>query len=352
MKKLFYFLIPIFAFFGIQFVNASAVISADVPSNWCGSGADTCSFTYNETKSINFKNAFYGYGNGTVTFSYFQYGRGSLYEITAENSNGLLSQCSLLSTTGFIDNDQQYSIVTANCPVDFSNSGLKNIYFHNVQVTSDVILSDFQLSNRVTFVQDSKYDIISSIQSININELLTRLSNIYGRIDSGFHDIYELLQGNNDEILKKQGELLEEQKKNNQALNDLNNSLNNSDTSGSQSELENVNDKFKDDISKSPISDLVNLPLKLLTAFNNKLSSNQVCTPYDMGTLFGVHWLQLPCINPPDYLGSVLWATIDMISTALLLWAIAHKMVKVYISISTIDGHFVTKIISQTGGML
>lgn len=138
----------------------------------------------------------------------------------------------------------------------------------------------------------------------------------------------------------------------NSKLDEVNGTLNNSDTSGSQSELENVNDKFKDDISKSPISDLVNLPLKLLTSFNNKLSSNQACTPYDMGTIFGVHWLRLPCINPSDYLGSVLWATIDMISTALLLWAIAHKMVKVYISISTVDGQFVTKIISQTGGML
>lgn len=291
IKKLFYFLIPILSFFSIQIVNASAVISADVPSNWCGSGADTCSFTYNETKSINFKNAFFGYGNGVVTFTYFQFGKGSLYEVTAENSNGLLSQCNLLTTSSYIDSDKQYSIVTATCPVDFSNSGLKNIYFHNVAVTNEVILSDFQLSNRVTFVQDSKYDIISSIQSININELLTRLSNIYGRIDSGFHDIYELLEGNNDEILKKQQDLLEQQQKNTDAVNNLNNSLNDSNISGANDALNGFtnNELFKD---STGILAIIQAPINMLNSI-----TSATCSPLTLPIPYMNFDIKIPCLS-------------------------------------------------------
>ena len=291
MKKLSYLILPLFLFFGIQKVSASDVLSANVPSNWCGNGADTCTFTQGQTRTIGFGGAFNGYGNGSVVFTYFQYGRGSVYEATIENTNGALFQCNLLTTNSYIDNDKQYSIVTATCPVDFSLYGMKNLYLHNVAYTSEVIINDFQLSNRITFVQDSKYDIIKNIQALNIAELSTKLSNIYSRLDGGFHDIYELLKGNNDEILKKQQELLEQQQKNTDAVNNLNNSLNDSNISGANDSLNGFtnNELFND---TTGILAIIQAPINMLNSL-----TNTSCSPLSLPLPFLNVNLDIPCLS-------------------------------------------------------
>lgn len=321
MKKLFYFLIPILSFFAIQTVNADSIrISTDD--------------VYLSGNNVQFNQDYVTLDTHWMSWA--------LSDVNS-NIENLAIRYSYRFPVSTSKYNVTFTIATLNdfVPVSFINGkacqpfyskyvNSAAAYYHLVSyscVDLDGNANRFELNLKGPFQGPNHL-------LVDFDFDITRFDDSSSAINSSLNNINDSVNSTNSK------------------LDEVNGTLNNSDTSGSQSELENVNDKFKDDISKSPISDLITLPLKLLTAFNNKLSSNQVCTPYDMGTIFGIHWLQLPCINPPDYLGSVLWATIDMISTSLLLWAIAHKMVKVYISITSIDGQFVTKIISQTGGML
>lgn len=340
MKKLFYFLIPILTFFSIQTVYASTG-SIEFNKQFNNTSSET---------SFSFKNQFTNWGMSHVYFSVALRSTDaspdkltSILSVTIDNGGQGEALCTTDNYYSYKDSTSQYLVLNYDCHMNLSSNGLGRITFQFAPATT-YNSTVYTTSYLIYVVQDSD-NTSSLVDAINNNNASSSVNSLNNAMQTKLTE-----QMQNDD--KNAEEIKKEQKATTDAIKSLNDSINNSDTSGSQSELENVNDKFKDDISKSPISDLINLPLKLLTAFNNKLSSNQVCTPYDMGTIFGVHWLQLPCINPPDYLGSVLWATIDMITTALLLWSIAHKMVKVYISISTVDGQFVTKIVSQTGGML
>lgn len=323
MKKLFYLLIPILTFFGIQTVNA-----ASLRPLWVD---DTVTNNYNP-QDIKFDNAFSGAGRGYVIGN---------VSISRPNNNVAVVtsiylhgdswfSCEIINTTqkSLQQTDGSYvdfDVYNLKCPVNIGDSGLDYmsiVYQTSIQTTAFIKGMWGFVSEEYT--QDQLNTIISILQdSSSTNQITSKLDEVNKSITDS-----------------------------NKKIDEVNSSINNSDTNTSQSKLEDVNNNFKEDISKSPVSDLITLPLKLLTAFNNKLSSTKFCQPIDMGTVFDIHWLQLPCINPEKYLGSVLWATIDMISTALLLWAIAHKMVKVYISITSIDGQFTSKVVTQTGGML
>lgn len=325
IKKIFYLLIPILTFFGIQTVYA-----ATMSPYWFDYRERISSGTLNWTHKISSKNDVWNnLGRGYIIGSFFvERTYNNAIDITGINiSAETFYACEVIDTKTVVTNGIYQENYSLKCPVVLGSQGWREI-----AISFD---SSYSGTTNVGF-----RSIWSFVSEEYTNEQLSTIISILQN-SSGINDVTSKLDEVNKSITDS-----------NKKIDEVNFSINNSDTSDSQSELEKVNDKFKDDVSKSPISDLITLPLKLLTAFNNKLSANQVCIPYDMGTIFGIHWLQLPCINPPDYLGSVLWATIDMISTALLLWAIAHKMVKVYISITSIDGQFVTKIISQTGGML
>lgn len=326
MRRLFYFLIPIFVFFGIQLVGIQKV------------NADTIRLSTDDIYLI---------GKGT------QFNQ-DYVALDTHWMSWIVSDA-----TSYIDNlavrySYRFPVASSKYNVTFTIATIKDIFpvayingkacqpFYSKYVNTASAyyhLINYSCVDLEGSVDKFELNIKGPLQGpdhflINHDINIVRFDNSSQAINSSLGNINDSINGTN------------------QKLDEVNGTLNNSDTSGSQSELEKVNDNFKEDISTSPVSDLITLPLKLLNAFNNKLASNEVCTPYDMGTIFGIHWLQLPCINPVDYLGKVLWATIDMITTALLLWAIAHKMVKVYISITSIDGQFVTKVVSQTGGML
>lgn len=324
MKKLLYLLIPILTFFRIQTVNG-----ASLSPTWLDF---TVTNNYNP-QTIEFgpdiwKNQGRGYVVGSVSLSRPNDKPAVVTSIYLHSDT--FYTCEIINTTqkslqqtdgSYID----FDVYSLKCPIILASNGLDYmsiIYQSNYQVTASVRGMWGFVSEEYT--NDQLNTIISILQnSSSTNEITSKL----------------------DEVNKS---ITESNKK----IDEVNSSINNSNTDSSQSKLEDINNNFKEDISTSPVSDLITLPLKLLTAFNNKLSSTKFCQPIDMGTIFGVHWLQLPCIDPPKYLGSVLWATIDMISTALLLWSIAHKMVKVYISVTSIDGQFTSKVVTQTGGML
>lgn len=323
MKKFFYLLIPILTFFCFQTVNAASLTPLWVES--------TVTNDYNP-QSIDFDNAFRNSGRGYII--------GNVSISRPNNKPAVVTSiylhsdtwysCEIINTTqkSFQQTDGSYvdfDVYSLKCPVIMGSNGLDymSITYQNTQQVTAFIKGMWSFVSE-EYTNEQLNTIISILQdSSSTNEITSKLDEVNKSITDS-----------------------------NKKIDEVNSSINNSNTDSSQSKLEDVNNNFKEDISTSPVSDLITLPLKLLTAFNNKLASTKFCQPIDMGTIFGIHWLQLPCINPSKYLGSVLWSTIDMISTALLLWAIAHKMVKVYISVTSIDGQFTSKVVTQTGGML
>lgn len=340
IKKIFYLLIPILTFFSIQTVNAST-------------GSAEFNKQFNNTSSeisFSLKGQFTNWGMSHVYFSVALRSTDvssdkltNILSVTLDNGGQGEALCTTDNYYSYKDSTSQYLVLNYDCHINLKSNGLGRITFAFAPITS--INSTVYTTSYLIYVVQDADNTSSLVDAINNNNASSSVNALNNAMQTKLTEQMQNDDKNADEIKK-------EQKATTEAIKSLNDSINSSDTSGSQSELENVNNNFKEDISKSPISDLITLPLKLLNAFNNKLSSNEVCSPYDMGTIFGIHWLKLPCINPAHYLGNVLWATIDMLTTALLLWSIAHKMVKVYISITSIDGQFVTKIVSQTGGML
>lgn len=340
IKKIFYFFIPVLTFFSLQTVYAYTG-SIEFNKQFNNTSSET---------SFNFTGQFSNWGMSHVYFSIALRTNDTqstkltnILSITLDNGGQGEALCTTNNYYSYQDSTSQYLVLNYDCHMNLKSNGLGRITIAYApgHVYNDTV---YTTSYLIYVVQDAD-NTSSLVDAINNNNASSSVNALNNAMQVKLTE-----QMQNDD--KNAEEIKKEQKATTEAIKSLNDTISNSDTSGSQSELEKVNDNFKEDISKTPISDLITLPLKLLNAFNNKLSAHEVCTPYDMGTIFGIHWLQLPCINPADYLGKVLWATIDMITTALLLWAIAHKMVKVYISITSIDGQFVTKVVSQTGGML
>lgn len=83
-----------------------------------------------------------------------------------------------------------------------------------------------------------------------------------------------------------------------------------------------------------PISDLIVIPVNVLQAIAN--ASNKVCTPYDLGSLWGYH-IVLPCIEPEHYLGSALWTTIDLIFSGCMFFAISKWFTSAYYKFILLD---------------
>lgn len=340
MKKLFYFLIPILTFFSIQTVHA-----------YTGSIEFNKQFNNsNDEISFSLKNQFTNWGMSHVYFSVALRSTDAsadkltnILSVTLDNGGQGEALCTTNNYYSYKDSTAQYLVLNYDCHMNLKSNGLGRITFAFAPGTTNN--STVYTTSYLIYVVQDEDNTSSLVDAINNNNASSSVNALNNAMQTKLTE-----QMQNDD--KNAEEIKKEQKATTDAINSLNDSINNSDTSGSQAELEKVNNNFKEDISTSPVSDLITLPLKLLTAFNDKLSSTKFCRPIDMGTIFGIHWLQLPCINPSKYLGSVLWASIDMITTALLLWSIAHKMVKVYISITSIDGHFTSKVITQTGGML
>lgn len=126
------------------------------------------------------------------------------------------------------------------------------------------------------------------------------------------------------------------------ALNNVNSSINNmNDSLKDESAPDVQNDLFSgissDDESNSPVSDLILMPLTLMNAYVDGFSST--CNSFDLGSLYG-HNIVLPCINVEDYLGSNLWALIDIMFSLFLVYNIGLMCVSMYESITSLEDGF------------
>ena len=125
----------------------------------------------------------------------------------------------------------------------------------------------------------------------------------------------------------------EEQKKTNEELKKTNDTLTDDNVDTSKT---NIEDKSAD-ASKSPISSLLTLPLKILGNINTGLSGT--CRPFSLGTMFNTE-LILPCINLENRLGSWLWGLIDSFFCIFLIYNVGMLAVKIWTDVIMMKDFF------------
>lgn len=116
----------------------------------------------------------------------------------------------------------------------------------------------------------------------------------------------------------------------NDKLNDVNNSINDVNDTLKDDNIDSSKTTIEDksaDATKSPISSLLTLPLKLLNNIHTGLSGT--CSALNLGSLLGTD-LVLPCINLEQRLGSYLWGLIDYAFCIFLIYNVGMLAVKIW----------------------
>lgn len=126
----------------------------------------------------------------------------------------------------------------------------------------------------------------------------------------------------NNTIINQNNEMIDEQKKTNDTLTD-------DDSSGDWDISKDIHE-----IGDGAVSDIVTMPLTLLNAYMNGMSST--CSPVNLGTLLG-ELITFPCIDISDKLGSNLWGTIDGLMSIFMIYNIAMLILSMYNKLTELE---------------
>lgn len=120
-------------------------------------------------------------------------------------------------------------------------------------------------------------------------------------------------------------------------INSLNNNLTDTDITGIESGLDDI-----EEISDTPISDLLTLPLTLLQTIYTGMSDS--CSPYQLefGLWGGSRTISLPCINlgHEKYFGRIVWGIIDDLFCIFMFFNIFKMIIYFYTSWTTLQDNF------------
>lgn len=170
------------------------------------------------------------------------------------------------------------------------------------------------------------------------NQLDNSIIDLQSNVESGFGSVNNKIQAQIDAFNQGFGNLSGKQEQTNEnldkidgSINDLNDSINNSNTDNPSSKIEEFESMLPEN---GVITRLITLPISL---FQNVLTSiNGTCQQYSLGSLFGTN-LTLPCINISNYLGTTLWNVIDVLFSGLFVFVIAKKMIKVFNNFTSME---------------
>ena len=118
--------------------------------------------------------------------------------------------------------------------------------------------------------------------------------------------------------------IIDSQQATTNAVEDVNNSINDSTTDDPGSDIDNMKDKVA---TNGTISQLLTLPIQLYQNILNSVSGS--CSSFNLGNLFGTNLL-LPCINLQQLLGSTLYGIIDILCSGLFILSFRKKMVDIF----------------------
>lgn len=127
----------------------------------------------------------------------------------------------------------------------------------------------------------------------------------------------------NQTIINQNQGIINNQNKTNEKLDEVNGNITDDNVNVSESSITDNSAS----VSDSPISDLLVLPVKLLTNISNGLQGT--CNSFNLGSLFGTD-LILPCINLESRLGSFLWGLIDSLFCIFLVYNVGMLAIKIW----------------------
>lgn len=332
MKKLIYFLIPLFIF--IPKVKADFVGSF----SFLGYGLDSeFSIGSNGSKSgvISFNNTTSNISTSSHNYMYIDLCTTG-YEPTlwiTSNTYGTMAPST-----------KWYQLNTSCYTSGYQAAVYRQIIYITSSQIEESISSDYAYSvneSRGTLFSNTDYTAYMRILHIGItpdipldeiilqqdqtrNDLLNDIKNSFSSQNSTLNDIEK-----NTEDTKN-------------AIKDTNDTL--KDDTVDNSSL-NIDDKSAD-LGNSPVSDLITLPIKLLTNIYNGFSGS--CVSYNLGSLYGTQII-FPCINLESILGSFLWGLIDSLCCIFLIYKIAMLFVSMWTKIVTMKDVF-TSIYTPGGG--
>lgn len=319
MKKIIYFLIPLFLF--IPKANAAIIGSKFMNTNNNAVAKDHYSsgeeYTYyrNYVLVDNEKEVFFGYtfcATGGFDFTIPTDIEGNVIPIGMYDSG---VRCNT-DQSGYYGTSYTYyfAALSWHDAGNGNSSIMFNLHLKNTEAYSSLItgLGVFVADYIPASVQRPKdYD-------GSFNSLQNSLNSIASNQNS--------LSSQQQQILKQQQTIIAEQQQTTNAVNDVNDTLND-DTIDSSNTTGTLKDLSNNLPTNLVISDLLLLPV---TLFQNVLNSvNGSCVAFNLGSLYGSN-LTLPCINIESVIGSTLWSIIDILFCGAFVLVIRKKFVDIF----------------------
>lgn len=316
MKKLIYFLIPLFLFIPkakADFVGSFSFLGYGLDSEFSlpagGSKSGVISFN-NTTSNISTASHNYMYIDLCTTG----------YEPTlwiTSNTYGTMAPST-----------KWYQVDTACNTGGYKATVYRQIIYIASSQVQESISSDYAYAvneSRATLFSNTTYTAYMRILHIGItpdipldeiilqqdqtrNDLLNDIKNSFSSQNSTLNDIEK-----NTEDTKN-------------AIEDTNNTLKDDsiDDSNTSSTLEDLSEDLP---TNSVISDLLLLPVRLFQSILNSINGS--CSSFNLGSLYGSD-LTLPCINIESLVGSSLWSVIDILFCGAFVLIIRKKFVDIF----------------------
>lgn len=338
MKKLIYFLIPLFLF--IPKVNAmtrcgSQGIEYDSKTmplivflgNSASSGYEIQNYAFSDSSqsALNWSfNSFQqlcqiGTGSMPSTFTFitfrvvnYTYIKGNIYSIvfsftdtnaawnidpqSAANQN--MSWYRILTSKADPRDKIMYLTIVFEATENYS--GTANFVFY----TDPISTSDF-----ASLTEHFYTPYITSVPSIPDNS-------------AQLNNIRNLQQNTLNAVQSVQGQVTQVQTE----LNNIDDTLND-DTIDDTNTTGTLEDLSEDLPTNSVISDLLLLPVRLFQNIVNSINGS--CSSFNLGSLYGSN-LTLPCINIESLIGSTLWSVIDILFCGAFILVIRKKFVDIF----------------------
>ena len=322
MKKLSYFLIPLFLFIiFISPVKADIVSSKFMNTNNNAVAKDHFSageeYTYirNYVLVDNEKEVFFGYtfcATGFYEFTIPADIEGNTIPIGMYDSG---VRCNT-DQSGYYGTSYTFYFAALHWhdAGDGTSSVMFNLHLKNLESYSSLI------SGLGVFVADY---IPASVQyqkdyDGSFNTLNSKLNQVASNQNT--------LSSQQQQILQQQQAIIAEQENTTQAVKDVNDTLNNDsiDDNNTTGTLEDLSENLP---TNSVISDLLLLPVRLFQNIVNSINGS--CSPFNLGSLYGSN-LTLPCINIESLIGSTLWSVIDILFCGAFVLIIRKKFVDIF----------------------
>ena len=285
----------------------------------------------------------YTVSNTLFLFGYYSFTKDNYYTLNFEFDNGSYIDNTLSSTLvsdvffgyyGSSDYIENQGLSDLAYSVTYDTSTFKGHISITFKCTKDTSSYRFKIVRMPILRNYSfQYDQFFRVYLLNAIEEEDNSNALLGQITT-----------QNSTIINQNQEQLNQQQQINDKLDDL---------FDDEPLSEEVIDDFFEGIganftTDTPISDLILMPLTILEAYSNGISSS--CSSFNLGNLFGTE-LIMPCVDLKSLLGSNLWTLIDSIICLFMFYNIAMLVVSIFDSLTSLEDSFQLLYTPQHGNL-